>query len=120
MKNIKFPISLTLVFAVMVAQVSAVFAAPAAIAGTVQSVTLEANTNAAVSTVLLTVVDDGESQSVRITLGSSMTLGIVILGGDVNSVINGMILGRPFSIDPAAVITGGQMNQHPVGSALAT
>jgi hypothetical protein len=120
MKNIKFPISLTLVFAVLVAQVSAVFAAPTAIAGTVQSVTLEANTNTAVTTVLLTVVDNGESQTVRITLESAITLGIVILGGDGNPVINELILGQPVEIDPATVITDEQMNQHPVGSALAT
>ena len=120
MKNIKFPISFTLVFAVLVAQASAVFAAPAAIAGTVQSVTLEANTNTAVTTVLLTVVDNGESQTVRITLESAITLGIVILGGDGNPVINELILGQPVEIDPATVITDEQMNQHPVGSALAT
>src|SRR5687767_6822942 len=120
MKNIKFPISLTLVFAVLVAQVSAVFAAPAAIAGTVQSVTLEANTNTAVTTVLLTVVDNGESQTVRITLESAITLGIVILGGDGNPVINELILGQLVEIDPATMITDEQMDQHPVGSALAT
>ena len=50
MKSIKFLISLSLVFAVSVAQVSAVFAAPAAIAGTVQSVTLETNTHTLDST----------------------------------------------------------------------
>ena len=120
MKNMKFLISLTLVFAVLVAQVSAVFAAPAAIAGTVQSVTLETNTNTAVTTVLLTVVEDGESQTVRITLESAITLGIVILGGDGNPVINELILGQLVEIDPATMITDEQMDQHPVGSALAT
>jgi len=120
MKNIKFLISLTLVFAVLAAQVSAVFAAPAAIAGTVQSVTLETNTNTAVTTVLLTVVANGESQTVRITLESAITLGIITLGGDGNPVINELILGQPVEIDPATVIIDEQMDQHPVGSALAT
>lgn len=120
MKNTKFLISLTLVFAVLVAQVSAVFAAPAAIAGTVQSVTLETHTNTAVTTVLLTVVENGEPQTVRITLESAITLGIVILGGDGNPVINELILGQPVEVDPATVITDEQMEQHPVGSALAT
>lgn len=120
MRNIKFLISLSLVIAVLVAQVSAVFAAPAAIGGTVQSVTLETNTNTAVTTVLLTVVANGESQTVRITLESAITLGIVILGGDGNPVINELILGQPVEIDPTMVITDEQMKQHPVGNALAT
>jgi len=119
MKKMKFLISLTLVFAVFIAQVSVVFAA-GAIAGTVQSVTLETNTNTAVTTVLLTVVDNGQPQTVRITLESAITLGIVILGGDGNPVINELILGQPVEINPATVITDKQMDQHPVGSALAT
>ena len=120
MKSIKFLISLSLVFAVSAAQVSAVFAAPTAIAGTVQSVTLETNTNTAVTTVLLRVAANGESQTVRITLESAITLGIVTLGGDGNPVINELILGQPVEIDPTMVITDEQMKQHPVGSALAT
>ena len=120
MKSIKFLISLSLVFAASAAQVSAVFAAPAAIAGTVQSVTLETNTTTAVTTVLLTVVANGESQTLRITLESAITLGIVTLGGDGNPVINELILGQPVEIDPTMVITDEQMKQHPVGNALAT
>ncbi len=120
MKNTKFLVSLTLVFAVLVAQVSAVFAAPAVIIGTVQSITLETNTNTAVTTVLVTVMDNGKSQTVRITLESAITLGIIILGADGNPVINELILGQPVEIDPTTVITDEQMDQHPVGSALAT
>jgi len=120
MKNTKFLVSLLLVLAVLVAQVSAVFAAPALISGTVQSITLETNTSTAVTTVLITVSDNGSSQNVRITLESAITLGLVILGGDGNPVINELILGQPVEIDPTTVITEEQMNQHPVGSALAT
>jgi hypothetical protein len=120
MKNTKFLVSLTMVFAVLIAQVRVVFAAPALITGTVQSITLEANTNTAVTTVLITVMDNGESQTVRITLESAITLGIIILGADGNPVINELILGQPVEIDPTTVITDKQMDQHPVGSALAT
>lgn len=120
MKNTKFLVSSILVFGVLVAQVSAVFAAPAVISGTVQSITLETNTNTAVTTVLVTVLDNGESQTVRITLESAITLGLVILGGDGNPVINELILGQPVEIDPTTVITEEQIDQHPVGSALAT
>jgi hypothetical protein len=120
MKNTKFLVSLTMVFAVLIAQVRVVFAAPALITGTVQSITLETNTNTAVTTVLITVMDNGESQTVRITLESAIALGIVIRGGDGNPVINELILGQPVEIDPTTVITDKQMDQHPVGSALAT
>src|SRR5687768_4989514 len=120
MKNTKFLVSFILVFAVLVAQVSAVFAAPAVISGTVQSITIETNTNTAVTTVLITVMDNGESQTVRITLESAITLGIIILGGDGSPVINELILGQTVEIDPTTIITDEQMDQHPVGSALAT
>src|SRR4026208_428634 len=120
MKNTKFLVSLTMVFAVLIAQVGVVFAAPALITGTVQSITLETNTNTAVTTVLVTVMDNGESQTVRITLESAITLGIIILGADGNPVINELILGQMVEIDPTTVITDRQMDQHPVGSALAT
>jgi hypothetical protein len=120
MKNTKFLVSSTLVFAVLIAQVSAVFAAPALITGTVQSITLETNTNTAVTTVLVTVMDNDKSQTVRITLESAITLGIIILGADGNPVINELILGQPVEIDPTTVISEEQIDQHPVGSALAT
>ena len=118
--NTKFLVNLIMVFAVLVAQVSAVFAAPALITGTVQSITLETNTNTAVTTVLIIVMDNGESQTVRITLESAISLGIIRLGGDGNPVINELILGQPVEIEPTAIITDEQMDQHPVGSALAT
>src|SRR5215212_8883119 len=120
MKNIKFLISLTLVFAVLIAQASAVFAAPALITGIVQSITLETNTNTAVTTVVITVMDNGESQTVRIALESSITLGIIILSADGNPMINELIMGQLVEIDPATIITDEQTDQHPVGSALAT
>lgn len=120
MKHTKFLISLTLVFAVLFAQVSAVFAASAVINGTVQSITLETNTTTAVTTVLVTVLDNGETKTVRITLESAMALGLVILGGDGDPVINELTLGQPVEIDPASIITEEQISQHPVGSALAT
>lgn len=120
MKNIKFLVSLTVVFAVLSAQVSAVFAAPTMITGTVHSITLEANTNTAVTTVLITVMDSGESQTVRIPLEPAIALGIIILGADGNPVINELMLGQTVEIDPATIIKDEQMDQHPVGRALAT
>lgn len=115
----KFFIRLLFVFAVLVAQVSVVFAAPELITGTVQSITLETNTNTAVTTVLVTLLDNEVSQTVRLTIESAITLGLVILGGDGNPVINETILGKLIKMEPTIVINDEQ-NQHPVGDALAT
>lgn len=119
MKITKFLIRLLCVLAVLVAQVSVVFAAPELITGTVQSITLETNTNTAVTTVLVTLLENEASQTVRLTIESAITLGLVILGGDGNPVINESILGKLIEIKPTTVINDEQ-NQHPVGDALAT
>jgi len=119
MKITKFLIRVLCVLAVLVMQVSIVFAAPELITGTVQSVTLETNTNTAVTTVLVTVLNNEASQTVRLTIESAITLGLVILGGDGNPVINEAILGKLIEIEPTTVINDEQ-NQHPVGDALAT
>ena len=88
MKITKFLICLLLVLAVLVAQVSVAFAAPELITGTVHSISLETNTNTAVTTVLVTLLDNEASQTVRLTIDSAIALGLVILGGDGNPVIN--------------------------------
>jgi len=120
MKKAKFLVSLTLAVTVLVAQASAVFAAPTSITGTVQSITLETDTNTAVTTVLVTLLENGATQIVRIGIESATALGLVTLGGDGNPIINDLALGQPIEIDPATVISAQQDNQHPVGSALAT
>jgi hypothetical protein len=120
MKNAKFLVSFVLVMAVLVVQVSAVFAAPELITGTVQSITLETNINTAVTTVLITLSDNGVSQTVRINNDSAIAIGLVILGGDGNPVINESILGHFVEIDSSTVVSQQQLNQHPVGDALAT
>jgi len=104
---------------ILAGQVSAVFAAPERIAGTVQSITLETNIDTAVTTVLITLSDSGVSQTVRVNIDSAIALGIVILGGDGNPVINQAILGQLVEIDSSTVIED-QLHQHPVGDALAT
>ena len=120
MKNTKLLVGFALVLTVLLAQVSAVFAAPEFITGTVQRITLETNTNTAVTTVLITLLDNEVKQTVRITIESALTLGIAVLGGDGNPVINETILGQFVEIDSSTVIDEEQLNQHPVGDALAT
>jgi len=119
MKYMKFLVSFVLVMFILAGQVSAVFAAPERIAGTVQSITLETNIDTAVTTVLITLSDSGVSQTVRVNIDSAIALGIVILGGDGNPVINKAILGQLVEIDSSTVIED-QLHQHPVGDALAT
>ena len=115
----KFLVSFVLVMVILAGQVSAVFAAPERIAGTVQSITLETNIDTAVTTVLITLSDNGVSKTVRVNIDSAIARGIVILGGDGNPVINEAILGQPVEIDSSTVIED-QLHQHPVGDALAT
>lgn len=120
MKNTKLFVSFALIFTVLAAQVSTVFAAPDLITGTVQSITLETNANTAVTTVLITLLDGEAKQTARITIESAIALGIVVLGGDGNPVINKSILGQLVEIDSSTIIDEEQLNQHPVGDALAT
>jgi len=119
MKKANFLLSLALAVTVLVAQVGAVFASPASITGTVQSITLETDTNTAVTTVLVTVLEKGATQIVRIGIDSATALGLVTLGGDGNPIINESALGQPIEIDPATVIPDQQEDEHPVGNALA-
>jgi hypothetical protein len=119
-KSTKFLVSFALVIAFLVGQVSAAFAASKLITGTVHSITLETNANTAVTTVLITVLDNGAPQTVRINIESAITLGLVIRGGDGNPVINKSILGKLIEIEPEIVITDEGLKQHPVGDALAT
>jgi hypothetical protein len=120
MKKTKILISILLVFTVFAAQIRVVSAAPALITGTVQSITLETDANTAVTTVLITVLNNEISQTVRISVESAITLGIVTLGGDGNPMINELVLGQPIEIAQAVILTEEQVDQHPVGSALAT
>lgn len=120
MKRVKFLVSLILVIAVLVGQVSAVFAATDPITGTVQSITLETNVNTAVTTVRITLLDNGASQKVRVNIDSAIALGLVILGGDGNPVINEAILGQQLEVKSSTVISEEPLHQHPVGHALAT
>jgi hypothetical protein len=120
MKDFKNLVGFLLAVAMLATTVSGVFAASDAITGTVQSVTLETNTNTAVTTVLITLLDNEVAQTVRINIESAITLGLVTLGVDGNPVINEAILGQLIEVESTIVITDEQEKQHPVGDALAT
>jgi len=103
-------IGLILTIPILLAQVSAVFAAPALqgpglITGTVQSITLETDINTGITTVLVTMPDQtGLSKTARVSLETAITLGLVTLDGDGKPVINTSALGQSIEVDPANVI----------------
>jgi len=119
-------IGLMLTIPILLAQVSAVFAAPALqgpglITGTVQSITLETDINTGITTVLVTMLDqNGLSKTARVSLETAITLGLVTLDGDGKPVINTSALGQSIEVVPANVILAEGADQHPIGSALAT
>jgi hypothetical protein len=119
-KDFKILVGFLLAVTMLVTTVHGVFAAPEPITGTVQSVTLETNTNTAVTTVLIILLDSDVAHTVRINIDSAIALGLVTLGGDGNPIINEEILGQLIEVDPTIVITDEQEKQHPVGDALAT
>lgn len=126
MQKTKFIISLILTFTVLTVQVGAVKAAPALkgaapVAGTVQSITLDTDTNTGMTVVLVNVLDKHDSvQTARISPETAITLGLVRLDGDGNPAINNSALGQAIEINPEVIIPDEESDRHPVGRALAT
>ncbi len=126
MSRMKLLLGIVLTILISMAQVGEVLAAPAAqeatpISGTVQSITLESDSTTGVVTVIVNVMDlDQVSQTVRVSQETAIELGLVLLDGDGNPVINELALGETVDIDPTTVIPDQQEPQHPVGGALAT
>ena len=126
MLKIKLPISLLLTITILVAQVGTVFAAPtlqesSPISGIVQSITLETDVNTGITTVLVRVLDENDlSQIARVSQETAIRLGLVTRDADGNPVINNSVLGQAIEVEPATVIPDKEVNEHPVGNALAT
>lgn len=111
---------------ISMAQVGGAFAAPASqeappIRGTVQSITLESDPTTGVITVIVAVMDvDQAVQKVRLNHETAFALGLVLLDGDGNPVINQRALGQAAAIDPATAIPDQEEGHHPIANALAT
>ena len=124
MKTPKILIAFILAAAVLLAQFGAVFAAPryktTPIAGTVRTITLETDTNTAVTTALVTLLDKNKSQTVRISLDTAKALGLIITDVNGMPVINPDAIGITLQIDPKTVLSDDKTNLHLVGDALAT
>lgn len=124
MKASKILTAIVIVSAVLLAQFRTALAAPAnddtQLSGTIQSITLETDVNTAVTTVLVTIVENSVSQTVRISVDTAKALGLVTTDENGTPVINTNTLGTPIQIDTKAVILDDEANRHPVGDALAT
>lgn len=126
MSRIKLLFSTILIIIISMGQVGGVLAAPAAqqaspISGTIQSITLESDPTTGVVTVIVAVIDsDQMAQNVRVSQETAVSLGLIVLDGDGNPVINEQALGDMVEIDPSTVIPNQEESQHPVANALAT
>jgi hypothetical protein len=119
MKSISILFSCVLAAAILITHVSTASAGAVTITGIVQSITLEADPDTALTTVLVIVLENETSQTIRISIETAIELGLVMLNGDGNPVINETILGQPVEINPTAVIKEESSIENPVGSALA-
>jgi hypothetical protein len=122
----KLLLGIILTIILLIAQVGGVFAAPASqeatpISGTVQSITRESDPTTGVITLIVKVMDSDQLiQTIRVNQETALALGLVVLEGDGNPIINQAALGETLEIDPAVVIPDQHEPQHPVASALAT
>jgi len=110
MLNTKLFAGIVIVLAVLFGQVGNVTAAPQVqettpITGTVQSITTETDANG-VTTILVALLDDqGASQTVRLSVETAVTLGLVTLDPTTNGpVVDQTQVGQTIEIDPTTVI----------------
>jgi hypothetical protein len=126
MSRLKLILGIVLTIILLVGQVGGVLAAPLAqdappIHGTVQGITLESDPATGVMTVIVDVMDSNQSvQQVRLTQKTAIALGLVLLDGDGNLIINKKALVKTIEIDPSTAIPEQKERQHPVANALAT
>ena len=125
MNKSKIFVAFILTFVILISQFGVVFATPASkitlLTGTVQSITLETDTNTGVTTVLVTVLDENNaSQIVRINVKNATKLGLITNDENGTPAINPSALGKTIQIDPKAALADNGVNQNPVADALAT
>jgi hypothetical protein len=129
MFNTKVLASILFILAVMFAQVGNVAAATQTqdttlITGTVQSIASETDANG-VTTVVVTLLDDqGTTQTVRLTVDTAVSLGLVTLDSVTNEpVVDETQIGQTVEIDPTKVIPDEEPTEediHPIAALLAS
>jgi hypothetical protein len=128
MKKTNIFITLVLTFVILFAQVGNAAAAPLAqtttpIIGTIQSITPETDANG-VTTILVTLTDElGATQTVRLSVDTAVTLGLVTLDPTTNEpIVVESQIGQPVEIDPVTVIPDDATEEeavHPISALLA-
>jgi hypothetical protein len=126
MLNTKRLAGILLVVAVLLTQVGTVAAAPQVqettpITGTIESITTETDADG-VSSVLVTLLDDaGATQTVRLSVETAVTLGLVTLDPTtMEPVVNETQVGQTVEIDPTTVIPEEEEAVHPIAAILAS
>jgi len=116
----KYIVSILLAVTVLFAQVGLVAASPRAqdttpITGTIQSIATETDTNG-VTTVLVTLLDDlGATQTVRLSVDTAVTLGLVTVDPVSNEVaVDVTQVGQAIEIDPTTVIPDEPTTEEPI------
>jgi hypothetical protein len=109
MHKARFMVSLILAVAILFVQAGGVFAASAwqnsAVAGVVQSITLETDPTTGITIVIVDLIDQDQMlQRVRVSQEKAIVLGFVLLNGDGKPDINNLALGKQVEIDLANVI----------------
>ena len=124
--GLKLSLSLLMAFSLLLAQGGRVFASSAGqdalpVSGVVQSLTLATDASTGVTTVIVDIVKGNDlSQPVRVSLETAFSLGLVVLSEEGKPGINHFALGKPVEIHPRNIIPDHPVDQHPLGSALAT
>jgi hypothetical protein len=126
MSSTKYLASILLVLAVLFMQVGNVAAAPQVqettpITGTVQSITTETDASG-VTTVVVTLLDDqGATQTVRLSVETAVTLGLVTLDPTTKEpIVDQTKVGQTVEIDPTTVIPEEEEAVHPIAALLAS
>lgn len=124
MPKLKLLISLSLVLAVFITQVGAVRAAHqqdvSLITGTIQDVMVETNPESGSQIVVIILLMNDKTQTVRISIETAFGLGLIVLDENGNQAVDDSMFGSILEIDPAVTIptetSAPEEKQHPVGA----
>lgn len=127
MNNIKLILTAALAFVVLFAQAGNAAAAPLTqdttpIMAVITDIAVETNANG-VTTVLVTYDDQGTTQTVRLSVDTAVTLGLVTLDPVTNEpVVNETQIGKSVELDPTTFMpdeTTEEETVHPISALLA-
>ncbi|HSG44582.1 MAG TPA: hypothetical protein VLA72_15645 [Anaerolineales bacterium] len=116
--------TLLLALAVLFAQVGTVAAAPLAqdttpITGEVVSITIETDVDGLPTAVVVEVLIDGETQTLRLSVETALAMGLITLDPDTNQpVVDETKVGETVEVDPTAVLTEEEESNHIISTLL--